>query len=265
MHEWFSGVILAGHMGGPGSIPGPCSQSNAGDWEYKLLEMVRDREAWRAAVHGVTKHQTDWATEQQQLEKLKSHVLTDEYLLRNQTASFVYYKPERRLSRLLRKTLLLKFSNPYSLAVLLQIFTNHRFPSNRPKTLSIHKSDCVSDTFPDNLAVDVKWSIFFFLLIALLFYIAVSLHYWFIISDHSVHVPIVLQKSFQTMIYHLALSDNFILCVHEQMCTQMLLMHILSSVTQRVTLKNPSFFFCLLSIIILLLRRRNSHGALYFS
>ena len=24
----------------------------------KLLEMVRDREAWRAAVHGVTKSQT---------------------------------------------------------------------------------------------------------------------------------------------------------------------------------------------------------------
>ena len=28
-------------------------------------EMVRDREAWRAAVHGVTKSQTHWATEQQ--------------------------------------------------------------------------------------------------------------------------------------------------------------------------------------------------------
>ena len=82
----------------------------------------------------------DWATEQQrQHEKIKSHVLTDEHLLRNQTASVVYYNPER-LSRLLRKTLLLKFSNPCSLAVLLQIFTNHRYPSNRPKTLSIHKS-----------------------------------------------------------------------------------------------------------------------------
>ena len=32
----------------------------------KLQDMVRDREAWCAAVHGVTKSQTDWATEQQQ-------------------------------------------------------------------------------------------------------------------------------------------------------------------------------------------------------
>ena len=31
----------------------------------KLQEMVRDREAWHAAVHGVTKRQ-DWVTEQQQ-------------------------------------------------------------------------------------------------------------------------------------------------------------------------------------------------------
>ena len=251
-------------MGGPGSIPGPCSQSNAGDWEYKLLEMVRDREAWRAAVHGVTKHQTrlgNWTTATW---KIKIICVDRWVSFKESNYFFCLLQPIEKIIKIVKK-LLLKFSNPYSLAVLLQIFTNHRFPSNRPKTLSIHKSDCVSDTFPDNLAVDVKWSIFFFLLIALLFYIAVSLHYWFIISDHSVHVPIVLQKSLQTMVYHLALSDNFILCFHEQMCTQMLLMHILSSVTQRVTLKNPNFFFCLLSIMILLLRRRNSHGALYFS
>ena len=31
----------------------------------KLQEMVKDREAWRAAVHGVTKSRTDWVTEQQ--------------------------------------------------------------------------------------------------------------------------------------------------------------------------------------------------------
>ena len=32
----------------------------------KLWEMVKDREAWRAAVHGLSKSQIDWATEQQQ-------------------------------------------------------------------------------------------------------------------------------------------------------------------------------------------------------
>ena len=31
----------------------------------KLQEMVRDRETWCAAVHGVVKSCTDWATEQQ--------------------------------------------------------------------------------------------------------------------------------------------------------------------------------------------------------
>ena len=32
----------------------------------KLQEMVRDRKAWHAAVHGVTMSSYDWATEQQQ-------------------------------------------------------------------------------------------------------------------------------------------------------------------------------------------------------
>ena len=31
----------------------------------KLLEMVRDRETWRAAVHRVTESGTTWATKQQ--------------------------------------------------------------------------------------------------------------------------------------------------------------------------------------------------------
>ena len=33
----------------------------------KLREMVREREAWHAAVHGVTELGHNWATEQQQL------------------------------------------------------------------------------------------------------------------------------------------------------------------------------------------------------
>ena len=33
----------------------------------KLQELVMNREAWRAAVHGVTKQRTDLVTEQQQI------------------------------------------------------------------------------------------------------------------------------------------------------------------------------------------------------
>ena len=32
----------------------------------KLQEIMREREAWHAAVHGVTKSWTDWVTEQEQ-------------------------------------------------------------------------------------------------------------------------------------------------------------------------------------------------------
>ena len=35
----------------------------------KLREMVRDREAWRAAVHGSQKVRHGWATEQQKQPK----------------------------------------------------------------------------------------------------------------------------------------------------------------------------------------------------
>ena len=37
----------------------------------KLRQMVKDREAWRAAVHGVTKSQT-WLTEQQNGDMIES-------------------------------------------------------------------------------------------------------------------------------------------------------------------------------------------------
>ena len=37
----------------------------------KLPEMVKDREAWHAAVHGIADSQTWWATEQQKNNKVE--------------------------------------------------------------------------------------------------------------------------------------------------------------------------------------------------
>ena len=43
------------------------SITNAMDMNLgKLQEMVRDREAWRTAVHGLQRVRHDWVTEQQQ-------------------------------------------------------------------------------------------------------------------------------------------------------------------------------------------------------
>ena len=39
----------------------------------RLWEMVKDREAWCAVVHGITKSQTDWVTEQQQCQNTQPH------------------------------------------------------------------------------------------------------------------------------------------------------------------------------------------------
>ena len=46
----------------------------------KLGETVRDREAWRAAAHGVARVRHDWATEQQQCLKLELCFLSRELM-----------------------------------------------------------------------------------------------------------------------------------------------------------------------------------------
>ena len=42
----------------------------------KLQEIVKDREAWHATVHGVTKSQTQITTEQQQFARWKKKIKT---------------------------------------------------------------------------------------------------------------------------------------------------------------------------------------------
>ena len=46
----------------------------------KLQEIVKDREAWRAAIHGVAKSWTNLSVEQQQLSFLHLHKLSGYYL-----------------------------------------------------------------------------------------------------------------------------------------------------------------------------------------
>ena len=47
----------------------------------KLQETVKKREAWHAAVHGVSKVRPDWATEQQQKLRIFNDVNSYTYLI----------------------------------------------------------------------------------------------------------------------------------------------------------------------------------------
>ena len=46
-------------------------------WLSKLQEIVKDREAWRAAVHGVERVRHNWATEQQTVSQGPKKVAED--------------------------------------------------------------------------------------------------------------------------------------------------------------------------------------------
>ena len=54
------GKVSAYNAEDPGSIPGSgrSGEGNSNPLQYSCLENPRDRGAWRAAVHGVTKSQT---------------------------------------------------------------------------------------------------------------------------------------------------------------------------------------------------------------
>ena len=53
-------VVSAYNAGDPGSIPGlgRSGEGNGNPLQYSCLENPKDRGAWKATVHGVTKSQT---------------------------------------------------------------------------------------------------------------------------------------------------------------------------------------------------------------
>ena len=70
-HRWLTGKVPDAGKGW-GQKEKRVSEDEMAGWhqgDAKLREMVRDREAWRATVHGVAKRH-DWATEQQQQYRL---------------------------------------------------------------------------------------------------------------------------------------------------------------------------------------------------
>ena len=58
----------------------------------KLLEMLKDREAWHAAVHGSQKVRQDWATKQQQF--VRNRQMRGKSSLRMLEVQVLYHWPE---------------------------------------------------------------------------------------------------------------------------------------------------------------------------